>query len=679
LTTARPFLGAPVVITGTIEAEQFDLGGPGIGYHNAGSHPPSAYRPTGMFITNCNDLGGGYCLDQTQAGDWAQYSINVLVPQTYMVEVRAEAIGTNTGGVFQCDFTNGVGVLTNSAGISNGTGPLTITTTNWTNVSKVVYLTTGTKVMTLHCLTNAPGSTNVGRFNYISIYPWWQEGFTSTYTNTITVAELSTNNDWVDAANNAAVIQQEIKALPATGGTVLLPAGTYLVAQANPDENKDAWYNAAVSILTNNVEIAGVGKNDTTLIAYNRATTVFCLGQAEGPGGIQLLAQCTNFTLRDMTIEAQPHLAVTNVTSTVYEAGQFFPAGNNDAGALTIFYGLSTNQYAYNVLVTNCQFLDADRSIVIPLCVSNVMVRACNFIPCGGMDTWGDTNVYTGQTNFTVQVGIYGRGGTNFNLVVLENTYNGNILLTNITTNTTDWFAPNGFVWFQGEGNAFIARNFITNNALEAVQLNAGPNSVAGNTFYTLVSDGSCCALNAFNGGQSGLTGTSFVNYSTCFVGNSVYGGRHGEDGVAASQQALPYTINFSGNSLSLYPPFDLGDAPGAAVYVQYCQAANVCGNSLVSGGYGVSFTLTNDSALILNNNFTSVTYRGIGYIVTGGSLNTAQVFGNTLGQGVSFHVQLPYTNSFGWFLDGNTYFNGASNSVPPFLDPLSSAVHIFN
>jgi hypothetical protein len=32
LTTNRPFLGSPVVITGTIEAEQFDVGGPGIGW-----------------------------------------------------------------------------------------------------------------------------------------------------------------------------------------------------------------------------------------------------------------------------------------------------------------------------------------------------------------------------------------------------------------------------------------------------------------------------------------------------------------------------------------------------------------------------------------------------------------------------------------------------------------------
>jgi len=67
--TNRPFLGAPVIITGTIEAEQFDMGGSNVGYYNVGSHPTNSYRPTGMLITNCDDLGRGYCLDQTVSNE----------------------------------------------------------------------------------------------------------------------------------------------------------------------------------------------------------------------------------------------------------------------------------------------------------------------------------------------------------------------------------------------------------------------------------------------------------------------------------------------------------------------------------------------------------------------------------------------------------------------------------
>jgi len=84
-------------------------------------------------------------------------------------------------------------------------------------------------------------------------------------------------------------------------------------------------------------------------------------------------------------------------------------------------------------------------------------------------------------------------------------------------------------------------------------------------------------------------------------------------------------------------------------------------------------------NALILNNNFSGAAYRGIGYRSAGDYLSTAQIFGNTLCEGVSFHVQATYTNSFGWFLGGNTNVDTNLNIVPLFLDPAASAVHIFN
>jgi hypothetical protein len=128
------------------------------------------------------------------------------------------------------------------------------------------------------------------------------------------------------------------------------------------------------------------------------------------------------------------------------------------------------------------------------------------------------------------------------------------------------------------------------------------------------------------------------------------------------------------------FTPFDdNGDAPGAAAAMKDCLSASVCGNTLVAGGQGFVFQGPNRSALILNNNFSNATYRGIGYFTGNDFLNTAQIFGNTLNEGVTFHVQLSYTNSFGWFLGPNIYLDTNSNSVAPFCDPLSSSVHIAN
>jgi hypothetical protein len=178
---------------------------------------------------------------------------------------------------------------------------------------------------------------------------------------------------------------------------------------------------------------------------------------------------------------------------------------------------------------------------------------------------------------------------------------------------------------------------------------------------------------------QPRLTGTNLVNYSTTFIGNSIYGNRMGERGFGASAY---FTINFSGNELALSPPVEPSashDYPGAAVAVDLCQSASICGNTLVSGGHGFLIFNGANQALVLANNFSGAAYRGIGYDQYGGSLQTASIFQNIIGEGVSFHIELPYTNSFGWFLGGNTYLNAASNSVPPFLDPASSAVHLFN
>jgi len=147
---------------------------------------------------------------------------------------------------------------------------------------------------------------------------------------------------------------------------------------------------------------------------------------------------------------------------------------------------------------------------------------------------------------------------------------------------------------------------------------------------------------------------------------------------MQGTTNTLPYTINFSGNCLTLYPPFvSVYDYPGAAVGIQDCSWANVFGNTLISAGHGVAFGSQCGNAVIMNNNFANATYRGIGIGEYGGTVESVSIFNNILGSGSTFHVQLPFTNSFNWFLNQNIYLNAFTNSVPPFLDPAASAVHL--
>jgi hypothetical protein len=495
---------------------------------------------------------------------------------------------------------------------------------------------------------------------------------------------LSAGTNWLDGITNATVIQSAVDSLYPGGGTVTIPAGTWYVSQPYPNDENDAPKNSAISIMGNNIEIGSADpSNLATLIANNRATTIFCLGEDLHGHAVQY----TNFTLRDLTLEAQPHsVAIPDPPSgytNFFELGQLALGSSQSQGSIAVFYGgPSASQINYNICISNCVFLHGVKSVVTSIgpysAISNFMVRSCDFIP------WDSTCFFSGTTNTgsaatsnttSWQGGVVGIYGGAYNFVVLDNIYIGNSALTNMNTNNLEVVAPDGFVWFMTGGNNFVARNNISNYFLEAVQFNAGPTAVVGNTFATLCSDDSACALAAMGGPDPGATGNTLVNYATTFIGNSVTGGRHGERGIVCT---LPFTLNFSGNSLTLYTPFDdSGDYPGAAVLVQTCQSACVCGNTLAAGGHGFCFVGTNSSALILNNNFSGATYRGIGNLNGNDQLNTAEIFGNILGQGATFHAQIPYNNSFGWFLKTNSYLGTCSNSVPAFLDPMSSAVHL--
>src|SRR6202034_484593 len=138
--------------------------------------------------------------------------------------------------------------------------------------------------------------------------------------------------------------------------------------------------------------------------------------------------------------------------------------------------------------------------------------------------------------------------------------------------------------------------------------------------------------------------GTNEIDFSCCFVGNSVSGGR---DAVwcytPGDSISSVCTLNVSGNDFALYPP--IGDYPGAGVGTQYCTGINIFGNTLETGGHGFVFGPSCGGALIGNNNFANVTYRGIGAENGGGTIQNVSVFNNILGEGATFHVQLPFTN----------------------------------
>ncbi|MDD5688227.1 MAG: discoidin domain-containing protein [Elusimicrobia bacterium] len=142
-----------------IEAEDFDKGGEGVGYHDIeANNRGGQYRTDeGVDIENCSE--GGYNVGYVLAGEWLKYTINIKTAGTYTIEVRV-ACGGN-GGSFHIEIDD-----------VDKTGPLTVPDTGgwqtWqTLIKKGVSLSAGQHIMKL--AMDTIGTEATGNFNYINL------------------------------------------------------------------------------------------------------------------------------------------------------------------------------------------------------------------------------------------------------------------------------------------------------------------------------------------------------------------------------------------------------------------------------------------------------------------------------------------------------------------------------
>jgi len=133
-----PYSGTPSPVPGTIQAEDFDRGGEGVGYHDStpGNSGGQYRMPTNVDIESATD--GAYDVGWITAGEWLRYTVDVAASADYLLEARVASKGQ--GGTFHIEF-----------GGVDATGPLAIPNTggwqNWTTLSKTVSLTAGTQGM----------------------------------------------------------------------------------------------------------------------------------------------------------------------------------------------------------------------------------------------------------------------------------------------------------------------------------------------------------------------------------------------------------------------------------------------------------------------------------------------------------------------------------------------------
>ncbi len=131
------FLGDPLPIPGIIEAEDFDLGGEGIAYHDADPlNIAGAYRPDeGVDIYD--RLGDGYHIGNALPGEWYEYTVNV--EQDGLYDLEFQLASTYSGGQFMISVGDAVSDTLES--ISSGSWLAT------TPVSTTMQLQAGTQIM----------------------------------------------------------------------------------------------------------------------------------------------------------------------------------------------------------------------------------------------------------------------------------------------------------------------------------------------------------------------------------------------------------------------------------------------------------------------------------------------------------------------------------------------------
>jgi lysophospholipase L1-like esterase len=98
-----PFGGSPAPIPGTIQIENYDLGGEGVAYHDSEvANQGGKYRTDGVDVESCSDTGGGFNVGWTNAGEWMKYTVNVATAGTRTVSFRVAAmaaVGTTAGRI----------------------------------------------------------------------------------------------------------------------------------------------------------------------------------------------------------------------------------------------------------------------------------------------------------------------------------------------------------------------------------------------------------------------------------------------------------------------------------------------------------------------------------------------------------------------------------------------------
>lgn len=116
-----PFKGTVLTIPGRIEAEDYDLGGEGLAFHEAntsGNQGGATYRTDEVDVETTADAAGTYNVGYILNGEWLEYTVNVASSGAYNLDLRVATDGAGKTMHIEMDGTN----ITGAIAVPNTTG-----------------------------------------------------------------------------------------------------------------------------------------------------------------------------------------------------------------------------------------------------------------------------------------------------------------------------------------------------------------------------------------------------------------------------------------------------------------------------------------------------------------------------------------------------------------------------
>jgi len=133
----QSYLGVSATIPGTVEAENYDIGGEGLTYHETDDiNIAGAYRPD-EAVDIYDRLGDGYHIGNAVPGEWYEYTVNVSHSGEYIINIMLASL--EGGGKFQVK----IGEVESDTLIA----PVTYSALNTASVSTIMNLNAGEQIM----------------------------------------------------------------------------------------------------------------------------------------------------------------------------------------------------------------------------------------------------------------------------------------------------------------------------------------------------------------------------------------------------------------------------------------------------------------------------------------------------------------------------------------------------